>query len=302
MKKILITGGTGFFGKNAKPYLENKDYKVYVSGRDYDLTNLKKTQELFLLDTYDYIWHGACLQGAGEYPLHHSAEQIYTNSLIHINALEAWRLFQPQAKFIGLGSSCSYPGHLSVLNETDYLTGKLHNSVEFYGLTKILMQQGIEAYKKQYGLLGTTVIFATLYGPYDDFDLSRAHVVSALIKKFVDNKDIVEIWGDGTQTRELIFVLDQIESVLIAQDYNGPLINMGTGGSISIKNLVTAISNILNYKGDIVYNTNKFVGIKHKVLNIDLAKNLYNWTINNKLHSLEEGLIKTIEYYKSTNL
>jgi len=181
----------------------------------------------------------------------------------------------------------------------------MHDSVDIYGLTKKAMNIGIEAYKAQYGLKGTTVIFATLYGPHDHFDLEKSHVVSALIKKFVDaknsttNSSDVEVWGDGTQTRELIYVDDQIKGLLAVIDYDGPIINIGTGIETSIKELAETINKLSDANVKIVYNTNRFVGIKKKVLDISLAREKYGWTTSIPLLPLEDGLKKTIEYYKS---
>lgn len=302
-KKILITGGTGFLGKNLVPFLSNLGAIVVApSSAVYDLTCPEQTRILFETGHYDYILHGASLQGAGDWPLSHTAKQFHINTLIHANVLEAWKDFQPQAKFVGCGSSCSYPGNIIVLREEDYLQGPVHPSLQYYGLTKILMQQGIEAYKEQYPhLRGTTVIFATLYGPHDPLG-ERAHVVTALIHKFLTatREDLpeVEIWGDGNQTRELIYVDDHIKGLLLVMDYEGTIINIGTGIQTTIRDLAELLKSITGYKGNLVYNPNRFVGVIHKVLNIDLAKKLYGWTVSTPLVSLEDGLRMTLDWYK----
>lgn len=301
-KSVLITGGTGFLGKNLTPLLQNNGIDVVATGRNYDLTSFEKAEELFTLKDYDLIIHGAAFQGAGDFTLKYPADQFFKNNLIHSNALECWKRHQPNAKFVGLGSTCSYPGNLQVLSESDYFTGPLHPSVEIYGLTKCNMQQGIKAYKGQYGLSGTTVVFATLFGPHDEFDISRSHVVSALVQKFCDAKrdgaPQVEVWGDGTQTRELIYIDDQITGLLMSVDHEGDLLNIGTGVETTIKDLAEKIKELSEYEGEIFYNTNRFVGIKRKVLNIDKAKEEIGWTVKNKMHTLEEGLLKTIKWYK----
>ena len=301
-KNVLITGGTGFLGKNLTPYLRKAGIKVTATGRDYDLTDPLRCKQLFTLTEYDLIIHGAAFQGAGDFTVKYPADQFYKNNLIHTNTLHAWHTYQPQATMVGLGSTCSYPGNLPVLSESDYFTGPLHPSVETYGLTKCVMQQGIKAYKKQYGLKGTTVVFATLYGPHDEFDISRSHVVSALVQKFCDavrdGKDQVEVWGDGSQTRELIYIDDQIDGLLMAADYEGDLINIGSGEETRIKDLAEMIKKLSGFQGEIFYNTNRFVGVKRKVLNIDKAKESFGWTVENNLHTLEEGVKKTIDWYR----
>ena len=188
------------------------------------------------------------------------------------------------------------------MSEEDYFTGPLHPSVEIYGLTKCNMQQGIKAYKQQYGLKGTTLVFATLYGPHDEFDISRSHVVSALVQKFCDAKkngdEKVEVWGDGSQTRELIYVEDQILGLLKSVDYDGDLLNIGTGVETSIKELAEKIKLLSEFEGKIWYNTNRFVGVRKKVLDISKAKEYCGWTVKNKMNGLEEGLLKTIKWYE----
>lgn len=301
-KRILMTGGTGFLGRNLVPYAEKLGAEVITpSSKDYDLTKWEDTQKLFTGGHFDFIIHGASMQGAGDWNEFHTADQFRVNTAIHSNVLEAWRLYQPQAVFIGCGSSCSYPGNLHVLHESDYMTGPMHPSLQFYGLTKALMQQGIEAYKAQYPeMRGTTAVFATLYGPHDPIG-ERAHVATALITKFVhatkNNLPEVEVWGDGTQTRELTYVDDQIRGLLMLGDYNGPILNVGTGVETTIKDLAELISELAGYQGKIVYNPNRFVGIKHKVLDVSLAKQVYGWTVDPPLLSLREGLKKTIEWY-----
>ena len=304
-RSILVTGGTGFFGKNLVPFLKSKNISVKATGRDYDLTALEQAENLFKENKYDLIIHGAAFQGAGDFTLKYPADQMFKNNLIHANTMECWKRFQPQARMIGIGSTCSYPDK-PIISEEDYFSGPFHDSVEFYGLTKAVMQKSIKAYKNQYGLKGTTVVFATLYGPHDEFDISRSHVVSALIQKFCNAKKNklteVEVWGDGSQTRELIFVEDQIKGLLMTLDYDGDILNIGTGIRTKIKDLAEMIKKVINYDGKIVYNTNRFVGVKHKVLNIDKAKDLFGWTEKNKMHTLEEGLKKTIDWYEKNKV
>lgn len=302
-KKFLMTGGTGFVGKNLVPYLESRGASIDVFGSKFDLSQNEQAHKAFthFNKEYDYIIHGAVLQGAGDWPLKHQAEQFNVNNKIHTNTLECWHKYHPQAKFIGLGSSCSYPGKYTVLNELRYWDGPMHPSVDIYGMTKKAMNVGIEAYKRQYGLKGTTVIFATLYGPHDSFDREKSHVVSALVRKFIEAKENnlpeIEIWGDGTQTRELIYVEDQIKGLLTVKDYDGSVINIGTGVACTIKTLAEKIKDIVGYEGNLFYNKDRFVGIVHKVLDISFAKKFYGWTSEITISSLEEGLVKTVDWF-----
>lgn len=303
-KKFLITGGTGFLGKNLVKYITERGGIVDYFGSNYNLSIESEAIRAFQTfnKTYDYIIHAAVLQGAGDWPLFHKAEQFDTNCRIHANTLKCWKEYQPQARFIGIGSSCSYPGTKIELFEEDYWNGRMHESVDIYGLTKKVMNVGIEAYKAQYGLKGTTAVFATLYGPHDSFDREKSHVVSALVRKFVEAKESnspeVEVWGDGTQTRELIYIEDQIKGLLTVLDYDGELINIGTGTTHTIKELAETIKELVQYEGKIFYNTNRFVGVKHKVLNVDVAKTTYGWTTKIELGTLRDNLLKTIDWFE----
>lgn len=302
-KVVLITGGTGFLGKNMVPYLRELGATVIAIGSRLYEGNERLEGFFKLRRPFDYIFHAASWQGAGEFTLKYPADQFYINNMIHCRTFNAWRKFQPQAKLVGMGSTCSYPV-LPILKEEDYMNGPLHSSVETYGLTKMNMVQGIKAYKQQYGLKGTTTVLATLYGPHDSFDLNKAHVVSALVKKFCDaaaaNDEQVEVWGDGSASRELIHVEDQIEGILLGAQYDGDLINVGKGRETTIKNLAETIKELSGFEGEIFYNTNRFVGVQSKCLDINKAKQLYGWdggTVSDK-----ERLFDTIEWYKYNEL
>ena len=218
--------------------------------------------------------------------------------------LEAWKKYQPQARFVAMGSTCQYPAK-DILYEEDYMSGPLHPSVETYGLTRCVLTQGVKAYKQQHGLKGTTTVLATLYGPGDSFDLSKSHVVSSLIRKFVEahknHSPEVEIWGDGTQMRELIFVEDQVIGILLCADSDRDIINVGSGefGEITIRHLAEVIKELIGFEGKLQYNSERFVGVLRKRLNIDKAIAEHQWTHIEPMTSLRDGLQKTIEWYQN---
>ncbi len=309
-KRVLVTGGTSFVGRNLEEKLKNVGASYFIFGsQNYDLTKEECAKAVMREKgvKYDFIIHMAALQHAADWPMYNTGLQFHINSLIHLNTLEAWREFQPQAKLVAVGSSCCYPGEIPRLKEEDIDKGPLHKSVYSYGFTKKMLSVGIKAYKDQYKLRGVMPIFATLFGPCDDFDIKTAHVVGALIGKFYkakkENLPEVEVWGDGTQTRELIFVEDQIDGLLLAAQYcEEDLINIGTGQETTIEHLAESIKDILHYSGRIVYNNRKFVGVKNKVLDIEKARKEFGWTIRNRMHSLKEGLEKTIKWYEENSI
>lgn len=303
-KSFLVTGGTGFFGKTLVPTIRKFGGDVIAIGSRPDLSVEDLAEDVFrrFNEKFDYIIHGAALTAAGDWPAKHKAEQFDVNIRIHTNVMKMWHEFQPQAKMIGIGSSCAYPGDKEFFKESDFWNGSMHESVEIFGFTKKSIVLGIEAYKSQYNLKGTTVIPATLYGPHDHFDPEKSHVVSALIQKFVNaqqkNLPIVEVWGDGSQTREIMYVEDQSIGLLTVLDFNGPLINIGSGISTTIKEIAEMIKEVSGFQGEIFYNITKFVGSKKKVMDIELAQSEYGWTTDVKLGDTKENLRKTVNWYK----
>jgi len=305
-KKVLITGGTGYVGTNLTNRLRSYNADVLSFGsKTCNLENQNEVDTYFKkLDKFDYIFHLAAWTAPGTFCLYHSAEQYHKNTLIHVYLLDAWHRYQPQAKLIGIGPSCAYPGHLNELKEEDYWKGEPHESLHAYAMTRRMLYAGQLAYKKQYGLNSIHVIFATLYGPGDYFDDVKSHVVSALISRFCNavcnNSDKVIVWGDGYQTRECIYIDDQIDSLLLsAEKYNGDLLNIGTGKSHTICEIAEIIADCCGYRGEIVYDTTKFVGVRHKVLNIDKAKRELNWRPK---VSLREGIQRTVDWYRKNIL
>jgi len=302
-----MTGGTGFLGKNVVPFIKAHGGSIIAIGSLHDLSVESNAEFVFscFAEKFDYIIHGAALTAAGDWPAKHRAEQFDINVRIHTNVLKMWHKYQPQAKLIGMGSSCAYPAMKEFFSEAEFWDGQMHDSVEVFGFTKKSMLIGIEAYKSQYGLKGTTVIPATLYGPHDHFDPEKSHVVSALVQKFVNATEYhlptVEVWGDGTQTREILYVEDQILGICSVLDFDGPLLNIGTGIPVTIKRLAELLQEVTGFQGKIVYNTNKFTGNKNKVMDIGLAKSLYGWTTDIKVGDLRDRLKQTANWYK-TNL
>ncbi len=303
-KSFLMTGGTGFLGKNFIQFVNAHGGTIVPLGSKLDLSDVEEAGLAFeqLTQKFDYIIHAAALTAAGDWPAKHRAEQYDTNIRIHTNVLNFWYHDQPQAKMIGIGSSCAYPGMKEFFDESEYWNGQMHDSVEVFGFTKKTLSIGIEAYKSQYGLKGTMVVPATLYGPHDHFDPEKSHVVSALVQKFVNaavkNLPTVEVWGDGSQTREILYVEDQILGICSVLDFDGPLLNIGTGIPVTIKRLAELLQEVSGFQGTIVYNANKFTGNKNKVMDITLAKNLYGWTTDIKVVDLKTRLKQTCDWYR----
>jgi len=300
-KAVLITGGTGYIGSHLAARLSGYGAQVIATGSKHcNLENQRETADYFKsLPKLDLIFHLAAWTKPGEFCLYHSAEQYRKNTLMHVHALDNWHQFQSQARLIGIGSSCMYPGHLAELKEEDLWAGEPHESLLAYAMTKRMLLAGQLAYEKQFNLNSIHIIFATLYGPKDYFDAERSHVVSALIDRFciAAKKNLPElaVWGDGTQSRECVFIEDQLDAAIIAAQSNERgIFNLGTGVGTTIRTLAETIAEASGFKGKIVYDTTKFVGIKKKVLLIDKAKTVLGWAPK---RSLKEGIKETVDWY-----
>lgn len=299
-RKILITGGTGFVGKHLQEELDLRgDAYVVFNKRECDLTNKDQTRSFFEAnrDT-NLIIHLACYQAAGDFPAKHTAEQFFVNNSIHLNILESWREFLPQAKLVAVGSSCGYPSRDFALTEDRFMDGEIHGSVYSYAFTKRALYTGIRAYNDQYGLDGTYLIPPTLFGEHDDFHVETAHVCGALIAKFVgavrENLPEVEIWGDGSQIREFLYVKDFVNAMLdLSETCERDIINVGPGCGKSIKELAETIQKASGFKGRLFYNSDRYVGVREKFLNADKLNQKYNMRLNG---DLTEGVKRTVAW------
>ena len=301
MQKFLLTGGTGFVGKHLQEELSRQGIDYYAFSRSqYDLTQGHQADAVFAANNdAQVIVHMASYQAAADFPAKHPAEQFYINNQIHMNVLEAWRKYTPNAKFIGVGSSCGYPSDLPALTEDRFMDGEIHGSVYSYAFTKRLLLAGITAYNDQYQLNGNYLVPPTMYGEYDDFDVVTAHVSGALIGKFVtavrEGLPEVEIWGDGSQVREFIYVKDFVAALMhLIPRCDKDIVNVGPGGGTSIKQLGEAIRDASGFSGRVVYNTDRYVGVDNKVLDTTKLITKYGWRVTSDL----EGTIqRTVHWY-----
>jgi GDP-L-fucose synthase len=298
---ILVTGGTGFVGKHLQEELARRGTEFVVfSQSECDLTDKLQTEVMFSKNRRaDTILHLACFQAAGDFPAKNPGAQFLINNLIHLNVLEAWRKFMPQARLIGIGSSCAYSNEIDSLAEDNFMKGEIHGSVYAYAFTKRLLYTGIQAYNDQYNLNGSYLIPPTLFGEYDDFHIDTAHVPGALIAKFAravrEGIPEVEIWGDGTQIREFLYAGNFVRALLdLLPDLNRELLNLSPGHGTSINELAAAIIDAAGYQGNLVHNLARYVGVHAKVLNTQRLQEKY------QLHlkvNLSDGIGRAVAWY-----
>jgi GDP-L-fucose synthase len=299
--KILITGATGFVGKHLQEELRKRGANFFAFGkRDFNLNEREQAEDVFKKNSdADLILHLACYQAAGEFPAKHTGDQFFINNLIHTHVLEAWRKFIPHAKFIGIGSSCAYPSDAPVLTEDNLFSGPIHGSVYSYAFTKRLLCTGILAYNDQFKLNGSYLMPATMFGEHDDFHADTAHVPGALVARFVravkENLPEVEVWGDGTAIREFMDVKEFIRVLLeLVPQCDREILNVGPGCGKTIKELALTISRAANYQSKVVFNPNRYVGVKEKFMNTDKLTSKYDVRVSAEL---EKGIRRTVAWY-----
>lgn len=282
MSRILVVGASGFLGRHLVPVLESNGHVV-------DKVN---SDNMLMPNHYDQIYHLAAHTQAGDWCLTHGGEQWLRNQEINTKVLSFWREHSPKAKLITIGSSCAYAPD-SELREENYMLGQPHESLYTYAMTKRMLYEGCRALNKQYGMNYLYLVPATLYGPNYHTDGRQAHFIFDLIRKIIRAKELGEhaiLWGDGNQTREVMYVEDFVWFMLkLADNRNNQILNGSTGKGHTIKHFAEVICGIVGYDpSKLIYNVNGFVGVKDKTL---VAKWDYQWT------PLADGVRKTVDWY-----
>ncbi|NGX34392.1 MAG: GDP-L-fucose synthase [Candidatus Anoxychlamydiales bacterium] len=296
--KILITGFSGFLGKFLHKKLKELGHEVIgINSKTNDLTKVDALDE-FNDIKFDQIFHLAAWTQAGDFCMHHPAEQWIINQKMNTNVLSWWQKHQTQAKMIAMGTSCSYDPDLPHI-EGEYLKGKPIDSLFTYAMTKRMLLTGLRALNKQFGLSYLYLIPSTLYGPEYHLDGRQMHFIFDLMRKIIKGTlydEKVTLWGDGHQKRELVHVDDFIDIMLkLVESQNNTLINIGSGKDFSIREFASKISKIVGYdEVKINYDTSKYVGAKSKILNVDkLLKILPEF----QMRTLNEGLESTAKWF-----
>ena len=302
--KIYIAGHTGMVGSAIVRNLKAKGYSnfVFKTSKELDLTNQQAVSAFFEEEKPEYVFLAAAKVGGIEANNTFRAQFLYENLMIQNNVIHQSYVYGVK-KLLFLASSCIYP-KLSPqpIKESYLLTGELESTNEPYSIAKIAGVKMCENYNRQYGCDFISVMPTNLYGPNDNYDLETAHVLPALLRKFHEAKlqeeKTVEVWGTGTPLREFLHVDDLAEACSqLMQTYKGNTsVNIGTGEDISIRDLSYLIKEIVGFKGDIIWNTDKPDGTPRKLLDVSLIHSL-GW--QNSI-GLEEG-IKAVYMNKYMN-
>jgi GDP-L-fucose synthase len=297
--RALVTGGGGFLGSRLAERLEAEGHEVLVARRrDYDLTSMDAAARLFEDVRPELVFHLAAEVGGIGANRANPGRYWYANLMMGAHVLEQARLHE-LGKLVIAGTVCSYPKFTQVpFSEDELWNGFPEETNAPYGVAKKAVLVGAQAYRDQYGLKTAYLLPANLYGPRDNFDLETSHVIPALIRKMVDARGEVVLWGDGSPSREFLYVDDCVEGlVLAAERYEGAEpVNLGTGVETTIRELAETIADLTGFEGEIVWDTAMPNGQPRRSLDASRAEELFGFRART---ALRDGLERTVAWYRA---
>jgi GDP-L-fucose synthase len=298
MSRVLVTGGGGFLGSHLVERLERDGHDVFVPRRrDYDLTHEGDTAALFNDARPELVFHLAAEVGGIGANRASPGRYWYANTIMGAHVLEQARRAKVD-KLVLAGTVCAYPKFAPIpFSERDLWDGYPEETNAPYGVAKKSILVGAQGYRDQYGLNAIFLLPANLYGPRDNFHPTDAHVIADLIRKMSERTDEVVLWGDGSPTREFLYVEDCVEGfVLAAERYDGPEpVNLGAGKEISIRDLAELIAEVIGFEGQITWDTSMPNGQPRRSIDATRARELFGFEARTPLR---EGLERTIAWYR----
>ena len=302
-KRVVVTGGAGFLGQAVVEALEARGASDIIVPRSatYDLRDRRAIERLFDDARPDVILHLAAVVGGIGANRENPGRFFYENLIMGAELLEVSRI-RGIEKFVTVGTICAYPKHTPVpFREEDLWDGYPEETNAPYGVAKkALLVQG-QAYREQYGMNVVYLLPVNLYGPRDNFDLETSYVIPALIRKCLEARDagvdVLDVWGDGSPSREFLHVRDAAEGILLAAEaYDDPdPVNLGTGREITILDLVGLITEATGFEGTINWQTDKPNGQPRRCLSTDRARERFGFVAG---VSLEDGIRETVDWYE----
>ena len=305
-KRVLVTGGAGFLGRHLVERVAAMGAsEVFVPrSAEFDLTRREGAERCLEAARPDVVIHAAAKVGGIGANRLHPGSFFRDNALMGIHLIEACHLLPPArrgAKFVCLGTICAYPKFAPVpFCEEDLWNGYPEETNAPYGIAKKALLVMLQGYRQEFGFGGVYLLPVNLYGPRDNFDLESSHVIPAMIRKFVEarlrGEKTVTLWGDGSPTREFLYVEDAAEGILAAAErYDGAEpVNLGSGEEISIAGLAETVQRATGFEGRIVWDTTKPNGQPRRKLDVSRARDRFGWQATTPM---AKGLKKTVDWY-----
>jgi GDP-L-fucose synthase len=301
VSRVVVTGGGGFLGSHLVERLERDGHEVVAARRrDYDLTAMDDTARLFDDARPELVFHLAAEVGGIGANRANPGRYWYANLMMGAHVLEQARLHEIE-KLVVVGTVCSYPKHTPVpFREEELWNGFPEETNAPYGVAKKAVLVGAQAYREQYGLRTAYLLPANLYGPRDNFHETNAHVIPDLIRKMLEGRDEIVLWGDGTPTREFLYVDDAVDALALAGErYDGAEpVNLGSGAEISIRELAELVADVTGFEGRITWDTSMPNGQPRRSLDASRARELFGWEARTPLR---EGLERTVEWFRAAS-
>ena len=304
-RRVLLTGGGGFLGSFLRARIEREKPAALFTPRasELDLRDPNAIRPWLQEHRPDLVIHAAAVVGGIGANRMHPGRFFYENAVMGIHLIEEARR-AGIAKFVCLGSICAYPKFAPIpFREEDLWNGYPEETNAPYGVAKKMLLVQLQSYRDEYGFNGIFLMPVNLYGPRDNFDLETSHVIPAMIRKFVEAQERGErevvLWGDGTPTREFLYVEDAAEGIVLATEkYEGAEpVNLGRGEEVTIRSLAETIAEATGFTGEIVWDPTKPNGQPRRKLDVTRAAEWFGFRAPT---SLDEGLRRTIQWYRES--